>query len=45
LQAAPESNLSDIRVYKVGGVDRTIYIVRKTKAGGWMGVRTNAVET
>jgi hypothetical protein len=40
-----KDNLSGAKVYKVGDVNRDIYIVGKTPAGDWAGVQTKAVET
>lgn len=38
-------NLSDIKVYRVGGVDADVYVVGRTKSGDFAGVKTRVVET
>ena len=40
-----KDNLSGAKVYKVGEVNRDIYIVGKGQAGDWAGIQTKAVET
>jgi hypothetical protein len=40
-----KDNLSDVRVYKIGEVEKDVYIVGKTKDGQWAGLKTNVVET
>ena len=40
-----QANLSDLRVYKVGEVEKDVYIVGKTKDGKWAGLKTRVVET
>jgi hypothetical protein len=40
-----KEHLTDIQVYKVGEVDIKVYILGKTKDGGWAGLTTEAVET
>ena len=40
-----KDNLSGAKVYKVGDVNRDIYIVGKIPAGDWAGGQTKAVET
>ena len=40
-----ENQLSDLRVFRVGKVNKDIYIVGRTSSGGWAGIRTKAVET
>jgi Nuclease A inhibitor-like protein len=37
--------LSELRVFKIGEVNVSIYIVGKTASGRWTGVKTKAVET
>lgn len=38
--------LGGAKVFKVGdGPQKTVYVVGKTKEGGWAGLKTNAVET
>jgi hypothetical protein len=38
-------NLSDQRVYKVGGIEKDVYILGKTENGQWAGYKTQVVET
>lgn len=45
LAAAVAAALTAPRVFKVGGAEKTIYVVGRTKSGGWAGVKTTAVET
>jgi hypothetical protein len=40
-----KESLSDIKVFRVGGVDADVYVVGRTKAGGFAGVKTKVVET
>ncbi len=40
-----KDNLSDIRVYKLGEVEMDVYIVGKSKAGRWAGLKTSVVES
>jgi Nuclease A inhibitor-like protein len=40
-----KESLSDIKVYRVGGVDADVYVVGHTKSGGFAGVKTKVVET
>jgi hypothetical protein len=40
-----KEHLANVRVFKVGEVNRDIYIVGKTPSGDWAGVKTAAVET
>jgi Nuclease A inhibitor-like protein len=42
---AIESNLSDVKVFRVGEVEIAIYIVGKTPNGDVLGLKTCAVET
>ena len=42
---ALKDTLDDIRVYRVGEVERDVYIVGKTKGGGWAGLKSKVVET
>lgn len=42
---AIESNLSDVKVFRVGEVEIATYIVGKTPTGDIIGLRTNVVET
>jgi hypothetical protein len=45
LQAVIESNLSDVRVYKVGAIDIPVYIVGRSPEGQWLGVSTRLIQT
>lgn len=38
-------HLSDLCVYKVGEVEKDVYLVGKTTDGRWAGLRTTVVET
>lgn len=40
-----KENLTDVKVYRVGGVDADVYVVGKTASGGFAGVKTKVVET
>lgn len=40
-----EENLTDLKVYRLGEVRVTIYIVGQSKDGRWLGLTTQAVET
>lgn len=40
-----KESLSDVKVYRVGGVEADVYIVGKTSSGGFAGVKTKVVET
>ena len=40
-----KENLKDIKVYRVGDVEADVYVVGKTDAGGFAGVKTKIVET
>ncbi|WP_310484595.1 nuclease A inhibitor family protein [Chamaesiphon sp. VAR_48_metabat_403] len=42
---AIESNLSDVKVFRVGEVEIAIYIIGKTFSGDIIGLRTDVVET
>ena len=44
LRATLESDLTDLKVFRVGVVNITIYIVGKAKNGDYVGVQTKAVE-
>lgn len=39
------ANLSDIKVYRVGGTEADVYVLGKTKGGNFAGVTTKVVET
>jgi hypothetical protein len=45
LKAAIESNLTDVRVFRVGEVEVNIYIVGKSVDGDIIGIKTQAIET
>lgn len=45
LLRAIREHLSNVKVFKVGEVNRDIYIIGKTPAGDWAGIKTTAVET
>jgi hypothetical protein len=40
-----EANLSGVRVFRVGTTEIDVYIVGRTAAGDWAGLRTLVVET
>ena len=40
-----KESLKDIKVYRVGDVEADVYVVGKTDAGGFAGVKTKIVET
>jgi hypothetical protein len=40
-----KERLSEIKVYRVGGVEADIYVVGKTESGDFAGVKTKVVET
>lgn len=40
-----KESLSDVKVYRVGGVEADVYVVGKTASGGFAGVKTKVVET
>ncbi|HVF43539.1 MAG TPA: nuclease A inhibitor family protein [Pyrinomonadaceae bacterium] len=40
-----KENLSDVKVYRVGGVEADVYVVGRTASGGFAGVKTKVVET
>jgi Nuclease A inhibitor-like protein len=45
LIAALNETLADIRVYRIGEIEKDVVIVGKTKAGGWAGLKSKVVET
>lgn len=45
LQKLITTQLADVKVFRVGDVDVSYYVVGKTKGGDWAGVWTRAVET
>jgi len=40
-----KENLSDVKVYRVGGVEADVYVVGRTASGNFAGVKTKVVET
>jgi hypothetical protein len=40
-----KENLSDVKVYRVGGVEADVYVVGRTASGDYAGVKTKVVET
>lgn len=40
-----KDNLSDVKVYRVGGVEADVYVVGRTSTGEYAGVKTKVVET
>ena len=45
LQKVVGEQLSGVKVYRFGDVEKDIYLVGKTSAGEWAGLKTKAVET
>jgi hypothetical protein len=45
LVAALREELTDPKIYKIGKTDVTYYILGTSKAGNWIGVKTEAVES
>ncbi len=45
LLAVLRQNLTGLRVFRIGEVQIEIYVVGRTPAGGWVGIKTTAVET
>lgn len=45
LQAVIESNLTDVKVYKVGTINIPVYIVGRSPEGNWLGVSTRLIQT
>lgn len=45
LAAVVEKELTDATVYRVGETEVTYYVVGRSKAGNWVGVKAKAVET
>lgn len=39
------ANLQDLRVYKIGEIEKDVYVVGKAPGELWAGVRTSVVET
>ena len=40
-----KENLNDLKVYKVGQINITVYIVGRAATGNWVGLSTRVVET
>jgi hypothetical protein len=40
-----ETNLTDLRVYRVGTISITVYVVGKTSCGDLAGVTSTVIET
>jgi len=40
-----ESNLSNLKVYKVGRINMPVYVVGRSPEGSWLGISTRVVET
>ncbi len=45
LQDLIESNLADVKVYKVGTINIPVYIVGRSPEGNWLGVSTRLIQT
>ncbi|MDQ5845871.1 MAG: nuclease A inhibitor family protein [Acidobacteriota bacterium] len=45
LQAVIESNLADVKVYKVGAINIPVYIVGRSPEGSWLGLSTRLIQT
>ena len=45
LQAVIETNLADVKVYKVGAINIPVYIVGRSPEGHWLGVSTRLIQT
>ena len=45
LQQWLETNLQEVRVYRVGQIQVQAYVVGKTSDGAWLGLKTTLVET
>jgi nuclease A inhibitor-like protein len=45
LQEVIETNLADVRVYKVGAINIPVYIVGRSPEGQWLGVSTRLIQT
>jgi len=45
LASVLREQLTDLRVYKLGKVEKDVYVVGKTPAGQWAGVWASVVET
>ena len=40
-----ETSLSDLKVYRVGAIDVSVYVAGRAPSGNWLGVSTRVVET
>ncbi len=40
-----ETNIDDVRMYRLGKVDIEVVVLGRHASGAWLGVRTNVVET
>ena len=40
-----QDNLADVRVYRIGRVQIDVYIVGRSAAGSWIGLKTRVIET
>jgi hypothetical protein len=40
-----KGSLSDLRAYRIGDVEKDVYIMGKTKDGKWAGLKSKVVET
>ena len=40
-----DAELSELKVYRVGEIDLTVYVVGRGPSGAWLGLRTRVVET
>ena len=45
LQKVVGAQLSGVKVFRFGGVEKEIYVVGQAAGGGWAGLKTKAVET
>jgi hypothetical protein len=45
LRDAVKNTLTETRVFRIGTRKVTVYVVGRTKEGGWAGLKTTAVET
>ena len=45
LQTLLEDHLKDIKVYRVGEINISVYVVGRSTEGNWLGVATRVVET
>ncbi len=40
-----QENLADIAIFRIGGVEQTVYVLGRTAQGVWLGLKTHASET